>query len=145
MLRDINDPSTSTLALQIKEKIKGLSGLVTRLTEIREYLRRTIDGTIPVSNQILYNLQDIFNLLPNLNVEELVKSMLVKSNDMYLVIYLSSLVRSIIALHDMLNNKIKYRDLDEVLDRSAGVETTTVPKKDTTSTVESSEEKSSNK
>jgi 26S proteasome regulatory subunit N8 len=50
--------------------------------------------------------------------------MLVKTNDMHLVMYVSSLVRSIIALHGLLNNKIKYRDVDEVLDRSAGVEMT---------------------
>lgn len=50
------------------------------------------------------------------------KSMVVKTNDMHLVIYLSSLVRSVIALHGLLNNKIKYKDVDDVLDRSAGVE-----------------------
>ena len=122
LLRDINDPSTSTLALQIKQKINGLTGLAGRLVEIRDYLEKIIDGKIPINNQITYNLQNIFNLLPNLNVDELVKSMVVKTNDMHLVIYLSSLVRSVIALHALLNNKIKYKDVDDVLDRSAGVE-----------------------
>lgn len=122
LLRDINDPSTSTLALQIKQKINGLAGLARRLVEIRDYLQKIIDGRIPINNQITYNLQNIFNLLPNLNVDELVKSMVVKTNDMHLVIYLSSLVRSVIALHALLNNKIKYKDVDDVLDRSAGVE-----------------------
>lgn len=121
-MRDINDPSTSTLALQIKQKINGLIGLERRLVEIRDYLEKIIAGKIPINNQITYNLQNIFNLLPNLNVDELVKSMVVKTNDMHLVIYLSSLVRSVIALHGLLNNKIKYKDVDDVLDRSAGVE-----------------------
>lgn len=122
MLRDINDPSTSTLALQIKQKINGLTGLAGRLVEIRDYLEKVIEGVVPINNQITYNLQNIFNLLPNLNVDELVKSMVVKTNDMHLVMYLSSLVRSVIALHALLNNKIKYKDVDDVLDRSAGVE-----------------------
>lgn len=122
LLRDINDPSTSTLALQIKQKINGLTGLARRLVEIRDYLEKIIAGRIPINNQITYNLQNIFNLLPNLNVDELVKSMVVKTNDMHLVMYLSSLVRSVIALHGLLNNKIKYKDVDDVLDRSAGVE-----------------------
>jgi 26S proteasome regulatory subunit N8 len=122
LLRDINDPSTSTLALQIKQKINGLTGLARRLVEIRDYLEKIISGRIPINNQITYNLQNIFNLLPNLNMDELVKSMVVKTNDMHLVIYLSSLVRSVIALHGLLNNKIKYKDVDDVLDRSAGVE-----------------------
>ena len=77
---------------------------------------------LPMNNQILYNLQNILNLLPNLNAEELVRSMLVKTNDVHLVMYVSSLVRSVIALHSLLSNKIKYRDVDDVLDRNAGVE-----------------------
>ena len=48
--------------------------------------------------------------------------MLVKTNDVHLVMYVSSLVRSVIALHSLLSNKIKYRDVDDVLDRNAGVE-----------------------
>ena len=128
MLRDINDPSTSTLALQIQHKLGALSGLVSHLTEIRDYLQNVVDGKLPVNNQISYNLQDIFNLLPNLNAEELVKSMLVKTNDIHLTVYLSSLVRSVIALHNLLNNKIKYKDLDQILDRSAGIEANSAAK-----------------
>jgi len=122
LLRDINDPSTSILAMQIKQKLNGLSGLAGRLADIREYLQNVISGRIPVNHQVIYNLQNIFNLLPNLNIEELRRSMLIKTNDMHLVMYISSLVRSIIALHGLLNNKIKYKDVDEVLDRGAGVE-----------------------
>jgi 26S proteasome regulatory subunit N8 len=120
LLRDINDPSTSTLALQIQQKANGLKGLVTRLQEIRTYLANVAEGRLPVNNQISYNLQDIFNLLPNLNVEELTRSLLVKTNDMHLVMYLTSLIRSILALHGLLTNKLKYRDIDDVID---GVDT----------------------
>jgi 26S proteasome regulatory subunit N8 len=69
LLRDINDPSTSTLANQIKHKMAALSGLRERLEEVKVYLARVLAGTLPVNNQIVYNLQDIFNLLPNLNAE----------------------------------------------------------------------------
>jgi 26S proteasome regulatory subunit N8 len=122
LLRDINDPSTSSLALQIKQKITGLAGMVDKLSEIHTYLENVASGRLPVNSQIIYNLQNIVNLLPNLNIDALVRSMLVKTNDMHLVVYVSSLVRSVIALHGLLANKIKYRDVDEVLDRSAGVD-----------------------
>lgn len=36
----------------------------------------------------------------------------VKTNDMMLVIYLSSLIRSVIALHNLINNKVIYIYLD---------------------------------
>lgn len=119
LLRDVNDPSVSTLANQIKHKIEALTALHTRLLEVKQYLQNVLDGRLPVNNQIIYNLQNIFNLLPNLNVDELVRSMLVKTNDMHLVIYLASLVRSVIALHNLVNNKLRYRDIEDVLDRSA--------------------------
>jgi 26S proteasome regulatory subunit N8 len=122
LLRDINDPTTSTLAMQIRQKVSGLTGLVGRLEEIKKYLENVISGRIPPNNQILFNLQNIFNLLPNLNIEVLVKSLQVKTNDIHMAIYVSSLVRSVLALHSLLNNKIKFKDVDEVLDRTAGVE-----------------------
>jgi 26S proteasome regulatory subunit N8 len=40
LLRDINDPSTSSLALQIQQKVNGLTGLIGRLGEIRSYLQK---------------------------------------------------------------------------------------------------------
>lgn len=50
-------------------------------------------------------MQDAFNLLPNLNMDELARSFAVKSNDMMLVIYLSSMIRSVLALHDLIDNR----------------------------------------
>lgn len=120
LLRDINDPSTSTLAVSIKQKLKGLDNLATRLVEIRDYLGKVVDGKAPVNNQIVYNLQNIMNLLPNLNVEKLVRSMQMKTNDMHLVMYLSSLVRSVIALHSLLLNKIKFANIDDVGESEIG-------------------------
>jgi len=122
LLRDINDPSTSHLALQIKQKVNGLKGLLTRLNEMKTYLDRVHSGKLPANNQIIYNIQNILNLLPNLNLEELINALLTKTNDMHLVIYISSLVRSILALHDLLNNKLKYKDLDAILDRNSGID-----------------------
>jgi 26S proteasome regulatory subunit N8 len=138
LLRDINDPTTSTLALQIRQKVEGLSGFVARLEEVKTYLHNVLSGRMPTNNQILYNLQNIFNLLPNLNVDDLVRSILVKTNDMHLVIYISTLVRSVIALHNLLNNKIQYRDIDDALDRKAGINTTSAEEKDATKTASAS-------
>ena len=77
-----------------------------------QYLEKVIDGRLPVNHQILYNLQNIFNLLPNLNIEETVQSFAVKTNDQLLTIYLSSLIRSVIVLHNLINNKLTNRDAE---------------------------------
>ncbi|KAM0929706.1 hypothetical protein ACQ4PT_001444 [Festuca glaucescens] len=60
--------------------------------------------------------KDVFNLLPNLNVNELIKAFAVKTNDMMLVIYLSSLIRSVIALHNLINNKMLNKEHEKVED-----------------------------
>jgi 26S proteasome regulatory subunit N8 len=64
------------------------------------------------NQDIVANMQTILNLLPNLNTDELVRAMLVKTNDMHMAIYLSALIRSVIALHDLVNNKIRYGEKD---------------------------------
>jgi len=113
LLRDINDPSVSSLANQVKFKMTALSELKTKLADIQTYLSNVLEGKMPVNNKIMYNLQTMFNLLPNLNVESLVKSMSIKTNDFYMVVYVSSLIRCVIALHNLVNNKIKYKDDDD--------------------------------
>ena len=56
-------------------------------------------------SQIVYQMQDIFNLLPNTNTADLAKAFAVQTNDMMVVVYLSALIRSVIALHNLVNNR----------------------------------------
>lgn len=113
LLRDINDPTVSTVANLIKAKMAGLGTLTEKLVEMKDYLEAVVEGRLKVNQQIVANMQTILNLLPNLNRDDLVKAMLVKTNDMHVVIYLSALIRSVIALHDLVSNKIKYLDEED--------------------------------
>jgi len=70
------------------------------------------DGKVPYNQQIVNNFQDIFNLLPNLKVEQMVRSFSVRSNDYMYVMYVSGLIRSILALHDLINNKINAKETE---------------------------------
>jgi len=101
-----------------------------------------LDGDLPVNHAILGNLQDVFNLLPNLSTPktaskdlptlngmvngavgvsggsasentELAKAMSVKTNDQLMSIYLSSLIRAITAFHDLIENKIQNKRQQE--------------------------------
>ena len=107
LLRDINDPTVSTVASLIKGKIAGLATLTEKLVECKDYLESCVRGQQKVNPEIVANLQTIMNLLPNLNTEDLVRSFIVKTNDMQMAIYLSALIRSVIALHDLVNNRIE--------------------------------------
>ena len=72
-----------------------------------------MDGKLPMNHQISYLLQDIFNLLPDVTNPQFVKSINVNTNDQMLVVYTASLIRSIIALHNLINNKINNKEAEK--------------------------------
>lgn len=117
LLRDISAPlSTSgSLSSRVFAQLSALKGLHSRLIDIRDYLAKVLSGEMAVNHQIIYNLQDVFNLLPagmmsglehdEGGVEgrvEVEKSFRGATNDQMLVVYLSSLIRAVIALHNLL-------------------------------------------
>jgi 26S proteasome regulatory subunit N8 len=112
LLRDIHDPTISTVASLIQEKVTGLATLRSKLGECQAYLETCIQNSdnpsFKANPDIIANLQTIVSLLPNLNTNELIQSLMKQTNDMYMAIYLASLVRTILALHDLINNKIRY-------------------------------------
>lgn len=126
--------AVGTLSTRITSQLQSLQGLHLRLRDIGQYLQKVIDKELPVNHAILGNLQDVFNLLPNLSnptastpVElkgmnhteersestELARAMSVKTNDQLMAIYLSSLIRAITAFHDLIENKIQNRRQQE--------------------------------
>ncbi|GJP39901.1 hypothetical protein CLOM_g24226 [Closterium sp. NIES-68] len=116
LLRDVKDSTISTLASEVSAKMVALRGLESRLRQLRSYLELVVAGKLPLRADILYGVQDVFNLLPNLNVDELVKAFAVRTNDMMLAVYVASLVRSIIALHNLINNKVVNKEAEKAVD-----------------------------
>jgi 26S proteasome regulatory subunit N8 len=113
LLRDIKDTTIGTLSQRVTNQLAGLRGLSSQLGDIKDYLHQVSTGQLPVNHQIIYQLQDIFNLLPDVTHPEFVKALYVKTNDQMLVVYASSLCRSIIALHNLINNKLANRDAEK--------------------------------
>ncbi|KAJ7964024.1 26S proteasome non-ATPase regulatory subunit 7-like A [Quillaja saponaria] len=74
LLRDVKDTTISTLATEVNAKLTALKGLDARLRDIKIYIDLVVDGKLPLNRKILYHLQDVFNLLPNLNVPDLIKA-----------------------------------------------------------------------
>jgi len=105
LLRDIKDSTTTTLATRVTEQLASLRGLQSRLGDVQKYLADVAAGTMPVNHQIVYHLQDALNLLPDLSDPDTTQSFATSTNDELLVVYLSSLVRAVIALHALVDNK----------------------------------------
>ena len=120
MLKDINDPNRIGSASKIiNDKEQSLRALIKKLTDIKIYLINVISGKIPVNAPIIYNIQEIFNLLPNFDTESLIKAMSIQTNNNYLVLYLTWLVKTIVALHKLINNKIAIKEEENMAKENA--------------------------
>mmetsp|Transcript_55095 Transcript_55095/g.49595 ORF Transcript_55095/g.49595 Transcript_55095/m.49595 type:complete len:344 (-) Transcript_55095:165-1196(-) len=120
LLREIENISLSTLTTEVNHKSLSLNGLSQRLLMIQKYLNDIQENKLPINQDILQNLQLIFNLLPNLNKKNVIKSFQIKKNDLMLNIYIASLLRSILALDNLLENRIENKnkeDKKEIQDR----------------------------
>ena len=120
MLKDINDPNrVGSVSKIINDKEQSLKALIKKLTEIKTYLTNVISGKIPVNAQIIYNIQEIFNLLPNFDTESLIKAMSIQTNNNYLVLYLTWLAKTVVALHKLINNKIAIKEEENLAKENA--------------------------
>ena len=109
-----------TLSQRISSQLQSLQGLQKHLEHIRDYLQKVVSGKLPMNHTILYQLQDIFNLLPNLHLEEFTTSFAVKTNDQLLLVYLASLIRSVLALHNLIGNKVSNSEAERKDGEKAG-------------------------
>ncbi|CAF3582469.1 unnamed protein product [Rotaria socialis] len=125
LLRDIRNATVGTLSQRITNQLMGLKGLTKSLYDVRAYLDKLLANKLPLNHQILSHIQDIFNLLPDVTQQDLIKSIYVKTNDEMLLVYLSSLIRSIIALHNLIMNKIQNSDAEKADSTTPNTTTTT--------------------
>lgn len=140
LLRDIRDQAAGNLSLRVTQSYQSLLGLHQKLREIATYLEKVYEKKLPMNHSILGKLQNVFNLLPNLdygeaqidqitsatradNVENssnpLATGFTVKTNDEMMMVYVSTLVRSIIAFHDLIENKLENKKVHEKRQESA--------------------------
>ncbi|KAH8813476.1 maintenance of mitochondrial structure and function-domain-containing protein [Flagelloscypha sp. PMI_526] len=121
LLRDIKDSTTTTLSTRVQEQLASLRTLKQRIKDVSAYLRDVEQGKMPVDHTIVYGLQDVLNLLPSLEgdkngtgmASDLATAMGEQTNDQLLVVYLSSLVRAVLALHALVENKASIGQSEE--------------------------------
>lgn len=143
LLRDVRDQAAGDLSIRLTNQLKSLKGLQSKLNDIVNYLNKVINKQLPINHTILGKLQDVFNLLPNLgdsndltafggasahttsdnqaesikeNANHLQKALTVKTNDELMIVYISNLVRSIIAFDNLIENKIQNKKLQEKIE-----------------------------
>eukprot|EP00889_Picochlorum_renovo_P008413 jgi/Picre1/35443/NNA_002905.t1 len=106
LLRDVKDATVSSLSSEVGEMVTGLKGLRIRLMEIKGYLDAVVAGKMPVNNDIIKKSGRIYLVCcPILNMEHVVSSFAMETNDMMISVYVASLVRSVVSLHSLIENK----------------------------------------
>lgn len=132
LLRDIKDVGGGELYLskKIADKIMGLKALLAKIFEMKQYLDDMLDGKYPMNNEIVENIQDIlyahefldyshlsqvFSMMPNLDFESIIKAFNVKTNDYMHMIYVCSLIRTCIGIHNLINNKVTIIEKEKEL------------------------------
>lgn len=116
LLRDIKNATASTLAVQVTDRMKALKTLSAELLDVRAYMDDVIAGKLPHNQDILDNIQMIVNSLGG-SGERLAQdpalraAFNVERNDAALAIYLGGALRSTLAMHDLIDNKLKNKHL----------------------------------
>jgi 26S proteasome regulatory subunit N8 len=153
LLRDIRDQAAGNLSLRVTQSYQSLLGLHQKLREIANYLDKVYQKKLPINHTILGKLQNVFNLLPNLSntdintsskiidsqvpnqsTNPLSTAFTIKTNDELMMVYVSTLVRAIIAFHDLIENKLENKKLNERKpdDSNLEADAADVPTSDTT-------------
>ncbi|CAD5209958.1 unnamed protein product [Bursaphelenchus xylophilus] len=110
LLRDIKDQTAGTLSQRVTDQLMGLRGLSQQLAEIQRYLKDVTKGELPVNHSVIYYIQEMLNLLPDVTKPDFVDSHNVQTNDELMCVYLGSLVRTVIALHNLIDNKLALQN-----------------------------------
>ncbi|KAK8812427.1 hypothetical protein WA158_007661 [Blastocystis sp. Blastoise] len=105
MLKGINNTTLTSLSEQIHDKIIALKGLCDRLYIISQYLDDVSNDMSHYNIDIINEIQNIMNLLPNLQIESLSDALISKTNEFYAILYLSTIIRSMMPIYDLLKKK----------------------------------------
>jgi 26S proteasome regulatory subunit N8 len=103
--------TTQSLSNRVASQLESLRGLHARLVEISEYLNDVRKNKMPVNHQIIYQVQEIVGLLPQLGGDvDLGKAFRVQVNDQNVMVYLGLIIRTVLALHNLSTSRVVERE-----------------------------------
>ncbi|KAI0981626.1 hypothetical protein GJ496_001999 [Pomphorhynchus laevis] len=108
LLRDINTDSCGTLSQKVMNQVHAVRGFHQSLNLMVLYVDSVIKERLPRNQLVLQHIQNVLNSLSRLSYVEEGQQLSVL-NDQMAVIYVAMLCRTIVALHDLINNKIQNR------------------------------------
>jgi len=110
LLRNVPESSLHSKGLgplgrSIQNKLQSLVTLDRQIGELSTYVEQVLDGKLPPNQTILAAIQQmLMNMMPDMHGAE--SALTLQTNSQMAMLQVSSLARSLIALHELVNNKI---------------------------------------
>ncbi|KII61008.1 26S proteasome non-ATPase regulatory subunit 7 A [Thelohanellus kitauei] len=113
LLRDIGGVSIKSSSQSVHESVTSLEGLSSYLKDMLDYLSDVYKGYLPLNQEILEKIQSVVYDLPLLVNPDVHKAVLEQNNDNATVVLLSLLIRTVLAINQLVNNRIKTQMSDK--------------------------------
>ena len=107
MVREIKDLNMDTLQTKLNIKASSLMAMGNKIKTMSRYLEDVVSGKRRKDPKILQTMHEIMSRLPKVLSPEFKRVLSENINDNYLALYTSSLVKGVINIHNLLNNRIK--------------------------------------
>jgi 26S proteasome regulatory subunit N8 len=116
LIRELKDLNMDSLQNKLQNKVQSLVALRGKISTISQYLEDVSTGRRKSDQQITFALQRIMAKLPKVLSTEMKNALAAKVNENYLNLYVAGIVKSVIAIHNLLNNRIRpLEDFEEKL------------------------------
>ena len=116
LIRELKDLNMDSLQNKLNNKVQSLVALRGKIQIISKYLEDVSTGRRKQDQQIIFALQRIMAKLPKVVSAEMKHALAAKVNENYLNLYISGIVKSVVAIHNLLNNRIRpLEDFEEKL------------------------------
>ena len=121
LIRELKDLNMDSLQSKLQNKVQSLVALRDKIKTISNYLEETASSRRKPDQQILFALQTIIAKLPKVLNKEMKIALAARVNENYLNLYVSGIVKSVISIHNLLNNRI--RPLEDLEEKMAALKT----------------------
>lgn len=115
LLRDLEHSTHSGRSLKVADRLAALKCLKRNLDDIALYLQQVLDGSLPMHPCVFNNIQNIFNSMSDNSKRELIEAFDEEINASMVSVYVGSMIRGILALHDLIRNRSDPRLVTKTL------------------------------
>ncbi|KAF0991026.1 hypothetical protein HZS_3639 [Henneguya salminicola] len=127
LLRDIGASDTNSLSQSALANLTSLKGLYSYLNDISKYLSDVLNNILPFNSEILEKIQSILYEIPLLVNSDVKNAFMLQNNDDASVTLVSLLVRTVLALNSLINNKVQTTITEQKMAKKEALPAKLVP------------------